>query len=179
MLRLQRIVIGDEADHIPAPVEPIIDAATFDALQAALRPRNPKAMPPRVVTGPILLTGIATCGIAEINPRSRITEAKIAAFVGVMRSNVLSSETPFRRAYIRSVIDQVEVDEREIRIFGRKTVLERLVAASGGGSPAGVPSFVRKWRARGDSNLWPLPSEQFNLPFDAFRWVPLRCAMQL
>lgn len=27
-----------------------------------LKARNPKAMPPRVVTGPILLTGIATCG---------------------------------------------------------------------------------------------------------------------
>ncbi len=70
-----------------------------------------------------------------------------------MRSNVLTGDTPFRRAYIRSVIDQVEVDDDEIRIWGRKTVLERLVAASGGGSPAGVPSFVRKWRARGDSNL--------------------------
>ena len=33
----------------------------FDAVQATLRARNPKIMPPRVVTGPILLTGIATC----------------------------------------------------------------------------------------------------------------------
>jgi site-specific DNA recombinase len=49
------------ADHIAVPVEPIIDAATFDAVQVALRAKNPKAMPPRVVTGPILLTGIATC----------------------------------------------------------------------------------------------------------------------
>ena len=65
-----------------------------------------------------------------------------------MRMNVLTGETPFRRAYIRSVIDQVEVDDAEIRIWGRKGVLERLVAASGGGGgPAGVPSFVRKWRA--------------------------------
>ncbi len=29
--------------------------------------------------------------------------------------NVLTGETPFRRAYIRSVIDQVEVDDTEIR----------------------------------------------------------------
>ena len=65
-----------------------------------------------------------------------------------MRSNVLTGDTPFRRAYIRSVIDQVEVDDDEIRIWGRKGVLERLVAASGGSGPAGVPSFVRKWRAR-------------------------------
>jgi hypothetical protein len=92
--------------------------------------------------------------VTETNPRARITDEKIAAFVNVMRMNVLTGETPFRRAYIRSVIDQVEVDDAEIRIWGRKGVLERLVAASGGGGgPAGVPSFVRKWRARRDSNL--------------------------
>jgi site-specific DNA recombinase len=89
--------------------------------------------------------------VAETNPRARITDEKISKFVETMRSNVLSGDTPFRRAYIRSVIDQVEVDDDEIRIWGRKRVLERLVAASGG-SPAGVPSFVRKWRARRDSN---------------------------
>ena len=56
------------------------------------------------------------------------------------------------------MIDQVEVDDAEIRIHGRRTVLEQLVMG-GGATPAGVPSFVRKWRARQDSNLWPLPSE--------------------
>jgi hypothetical protein len=89
--------------------------------------------------------------LSEMRPAARITEEKIAAFVEIMRTNVLSGDTPFRRAYIRSVIDQVEVDDAEIRIFGRKTVLERLVMG-GGASPAGVPSFVRKWRAWNDSN---------------------------
>ena len=275
-----------DADHVPVAVDPIIDAETFDAVQAALKSRNPKILPPRVVTGPILLTGIATCAgcgggmtlrtgktgryryytcstcarqgksackgrsipmdkldrlvterladrlltpervgnllaglmerqaaknedhtarltalrakisdsesrlgrlyaaiesgvadlndqtlkdrvaaikterdlaqiaydraVAETNPRARITDEKIAKFVETMRSNVLTGDTPFRRAYIRSVIDQVEVDDDEIRIWGRKDVLERLVAASGGSGPAGVPSFVRKWRARQD-----------------------------
>ncbi len=50
-----------EADHVAVAVDAIIDEATFDAVQAALRAKNPKALPPRVVTGPILLTGIATC----------------------------------------------------------------------------------------------------------------------
>jgi site-specific DNA recombinase len=72
----------------------------------------------------------------------------------VMRSNVIAGDTRFRRAYIRAVIDQVEVDDHEIRIIGRKTVLERLVMG-GGAAPAGVPSFVRKWRPRKDSNLRP------------------------
>ena len=58
-----------------------------------------------------------------------------------MRTNVLTGDTPFRRAYIRSVIDQVEVDDTEIRIIGRRTTLERLVMG-GGAAPAGVPKVV-------------------------------------
>ena len=282
------------SEHIIVAVDPIIDPAVFDALQAQLKDRNPRVMPPRVVTGPILLTGIATCAscgggmtlrtgksgryryyvcaaaaqkgktacpgrsvpmdrldnavmdrvadellvagrvadilrslmdrqtrrdedygnrltalrgalteaegrlgrlyqaiesgvadlsdgtlkdritavkterdiaqaafdraVAEMRPEARITEERIAAFVGTMREKVLSGDTPFRRAWLRAVIDGVEVDDREIRIHGRRTVLERLVMA-GGAAPAGVPSFVRKWRTRQDSNLRPLPSE--------------------
>jgi site-specific DNA recombinase len=246
-------------EQITVPVDPIFDAATFDAVQAMLKAKNPRSVPPRVVTGPILLTGIATCGrrgggmtprtgksgryrnytcatcarksksarkgrsipmqkldqlvtdrlaekllapdrvgkllagllerqssrdegyalsltalrtkladaenrlgrlyatiesgiadpsdatlkervavvkserdiaqvsfdrvVVEMRPETRISEEKIASFVEVMRKNVLSGDTPFRRAYIRSMIDQVEVDDAEIHIHGRQTVL--------------------------------------------------------
>ena len=33
----------------------------FDRVQALLSRRNPRINPPRVVTGPILLTGLAVC----------------------------------------------------------------------------------------------------------------------
>jgi site-specific DNA recombinase len=69
-----------------------------------------------------------------------------------MQEDVLNGETPFRRAYISSVIDQVEVDETEIRIKGRKSVLEKLVVA-GGATSSEVPSLVREWRTRHDSNV--------------------------
>lgn len=75
-----------------------------------------------------------------------------------MRANVLEGAVPFRRAYLRALIDNVEVDDTEIRIHGRRTVLERLVMG-GGAAPAGVPSFVHKWRTHQDSNLRPPPSE--------------------
>ena len=78
---------------------------------------------------------------AELRPETRIAEEKIAAFANLMRENVKSGPIPFRRAYLRAVIDEVEVDDAEIRIHGRKSVLERLVMG-GGASPAGVPSFV-------------------------------------
>jgi hypothetical protein len=66
--------------------------------------------------------------VVETNPRARITDEKIAKFVETMRSNVLTGDTPFRRAYIRSVIDQVEVDDDEIRIWAVR-------ASSNGSSP--------------------------------------------
>jgi site-specific DNA recombinase len=277
-----------ETEQISVPVDPIIAPALFDMVQARLKARNPKVTPPRVVTGPILLTGIATCAscaggmtlrtgksgryryytcatcaqkgktackgrsipmdkldklvtdrltealfkpdrvrailggllerqasrsedhshrmtalqnkltdaegrlsrlyqaiengiadfsdptlkervaalkaerdqskgaldraFAELRPETRITEEKINAFANLMRENVANGPIPFRRAYLRAVIDEVEVDDTEIRIHGRKSVLERMVMG-GGISPAGVPSFVRKWRTRQDSNL--------------------------
>ena len=96
--------------------------------------------------------------LSELNPENRVTEEKVAAFVGVMRNNIINGEATFRRAYLRSVIDRVEVDETEVRIVGRNSVLEGLVMG-GGAAPAGVPSFfVRKWRARNDSNVRPSDS---------------------
>jgi hypothetical protein len=51
-----------EAEVVTVEVPPLIDYATFDAVQAHLKARNPKVLPPRVVTGPTLLTGICFCG---------------------------------------------------------------------------------------------------------------------
>ena len=61
---------------------------------------------------------------------------------------------PFRKAYLGAIVDRIEVDDREIRIIGRKDVLEQAVLANGGPVP-GVRSFVRKWRTGQDSNPRP------------------------
>ncbi|MEW9614417.1 recombinase family protein [Shinella sp. S4-D37] len=277
-----------ESEQIAIAIDAIIDAQTFDKVQAQLKKRNPKNTPPRTVTGPILLTGLATCascgggmtlrtgkygkyryytcatcaqkgksackgrsipmdkldtivtdslagqlltrprvekmlggliarqaqrstehsarlaklksrlidaetrlkrlydaienGIAdpaddtlkdrlaglrterdiaksaferaagELSPQTRITDEKIESFIGTMREKALDGPIPFRRAWLRALIDNVEVDDTEIRIHGRKTVLEQLVMANTI-TPDAVPSFVRKWRTRQDSNL--------------------------
>jgi site-specific DNA recombinase len=49
------------AEVIPVEIPPLIEQATFDAVQAHLRSRNPKVLPARVVSGPTLLTGICFC----------------------------------------------------------------------------------------------------------------------
>lgn len=77
---------------------------------------------------------------------------KLARFGQLMRSNISEGEVPFRKAYLRSLIDAVEVDQHVVRIHGSRTVLERAVLADHATQP-GVRGFVRKWRARKDSNL--------------------------
>ena len=54
-----------------------------------------------------------------------------------------------RKAYLRAIVDRVEVDDQQIRIIGRKELLEQAVLANGV-PKAGVRSFVRKWRTRQD-----------------------------
>ena len=88
--------------------------------------------------------------VAETSPRARITHDKIATSVETMRTNILTGDTPFRRAYIRSVIDQVEVDDDGNPHCGRKSVLERLVAGGGAVRPecpvlfgSGAPDRIR------------------------------------
>lgn len=49
------------SEQIIVPVPTIIDRVDFEKVQETLAARNPKTTAPRVVTGPILLTGLATC----------------------------------------------------------------------------------------------------------------------
>jgi site-specific DNA recombinase len=49
------------SEIVTVEVPPLIDQATFDAVQAHLHGRNPKVTPARVVSGPTLLTGICFC----------------------------------------------------------------------------------------------------------------------
>jgi len=71
---------------------------------------------------------------------------QVARFGQLMRSNITKGEVPFCKAYLRSLIDAVEVDQHVVRIHGSRSVLERAVLADRATQP-GVRGFVRKWRA--------------------------------
>lgn len=277
------------SEHIVIPVPPIIERTEFEAVQNILKQRNPRVTPPRIVTGPILLTGVAVCtdcggamtlrsgtsksgaihryyscstanrkgktackgrsipmgkldtlvvehlcnrlltaerlaeilaalsasrvakasevdrrvaalhreaseateklarlyrmvedGIAELDDilRERISSLKserdraqaaldrirpqavgagafspdvVEQFGRVMRENITTGETPFRKAYIRSVVDRIEVGDGLIRIIGDIATLGQAVAGKQTGL-SGVRGFERKWRPQRDSN---------------------------
>ena len=278
-----------ESEHVFAEVPAIIEPHVFEQVQSLLKARNPRVTPPRMVSGPILLTGLAVCatcdgamtlrtgtsktgkihryytcsscarqgktackgrsirmdkldtlvthhladrvldperltamlaslasrravkaaavderigilekeaheaderlrrlyklvegGVAEVDDilKDRITALKadrdrtqaaldrartgtrpavdispivVERFGKTMRERLTTGDVPFRKAYLGAIVDRVEVDDHEIRIVGRKDVLEQAVLAKGGPVP-GVRSFVRKWRSLRESN---------------------------
>jgi site-specific DNA recombinase len=89
---------------------------------------------------------------AAVRPVVDISPIVVERFGEAMRDRLTTGEISFRKAYLGSIVDRVEVDDGEIRIVGRKDVLERAVMANGA-PMSGVRSFVRKWRTRQDSNL--------------------------
>jgi site-specific DNA recombinase len=88
---------------------------------------------------------------AGVRPTEQISPVAVDRFGQLMREKLTTGEVSFRKAYLGSIVDRIEVDDREIRIVGRKDVLEQAVLAKGGRVP-GVRSFVRKWRSLGESN---------------------------
>lgn len=276
-------------EHVATEVPAIISKADFEAVAANLRVRNPKTTAPRVVTGPILLTGVAICGgcdgamtlrtgtsstgkihkyytcstcarqgktackgrsipmdkldtlvtenlierlfqperlnvilgkladrrsdkASEIDRRVSALQAEVATaedrlrrlytmvendltdlddilkdriatlksdrdrakealariiihpkldafnaeaierFGQIMRQNITTGPIPFRKAYIKSVVDRVEVDDHAIRIIGDQATLQQMIAGDQNAGP-NVRSFARKWRTRHDSNV--------------------------
>ncbi len=95
----------------------------------------------------------AQCGMV-----TTIDSAKIDAFARLMNEKLDNGDTNARRNYIRSIIDTIEVDDDAIRIIGSKDVLQAVIAGKQTAN-GNVRGFVRKWRARDDSNVRPLPSE--------------------
>jgi site-specific DNA recombinase len=52
--------------------------------------------------------------------------------------------------HLRALAQRVEVDQKELRIMGSKSVLLRTLVAA---SSAKTASFVPNWRTRHDSNV--------------------------
>ena len=92
----------------------------------------------------------ATQAVADLSP------IIIERFTRTMREKLTAGEIPFRKAYLASLVDRIEVDDREVRIVGRKEVLEQEVRATSQ-AQTGVHSFVSKWRPRPDSGSYAPP----------------------
>ena len=93
----------------------------------------------------------AQCQMATVPEAS---PQAILEFVDLMRQNIAQGDAAFRRAYIRSVVQQIEVDDDGVRIIGPNDAIESAVREANLPRPP-VRIFERKWRPLQDSNLRP------------------------
>jgi len=89
-----------------------------------------------------------------------ITPQLLKTFARTARKRMRTESGGYRRDHLRALAQRVEVDTKEVRIMGSKSVLlSTLVAVSSAKTAGfGVPSSVPKWRARNDSNVRPSDS---------------------
>jgi site-specific DNA recombinase len=83
-----------------------------------------------------------------------ITSQALKTFASQARRRMRSESGGYRRDHLRALAQRVEVDAKEIRIMGSKSVLLRTLVAASSAKTAGfgVPSSVPKWRALRESN---------------------------
>ena len=83
-----------------------------------------------------------------------ITPQALKTFARQARRRMRTESGGYRRDHLRALAQRVEIDVKEVRILGSKSELLRTLVAASSAKTAGfgVPSFVPKWRAQGDSN---------------------------
>jgi hypothetical protein len=94
----------------------------------------------------------------QARTRAAITPARLEAFSKLMCEKLDTADVQARKAYLQSVIAQIEVGDGRIRVFSDKTALAATAIGQNTSAP-NVRGFVRGWRTRRDSNSRPLPSE--------------------
>jgi len=78
-----------------------------------------------------------------------ITPQALKTFASQARRRMRTESGGYRRDHLRALAQRVEVDAKEVRIMGSKSVLLRTLVAASNVKTVGfaVPSFVPKWRA--------------------------------
>jgi hypothetical protein len=88
----------------------------------------------------------------QVSSRAQITPASIEAFSKLMNEKLENGDVQARKAYLRSIISAIEVDDGAVRILGEKTQLAAVLTGQNQRT-ARVRGFVRKWCGQEDSNL--------------------------
>jgi site-specific DNA recombinase len=88
-----------------------------------------------------------------------ITGERLEAFAATMRERLETGDVQARKAWLRAVVARVEVGPGRVRIIGEKASLAQVIAGQQASPQPRVSGFVRKWRARRDSNSRPSAPE--------------------
>jgi predicted nuclease with TOPRIM domain len=88
----------------------------------------------------------------QTRPEIILQADDIQRFSRFMSEKITSGDSAFRRNYLRSIIEGVEVDDKVIRIHGSKSALEQAVT-NGDSVGKGVRGFIRNWRSLGKGGI--------------------------
>jgi len=80
----------------------------------------------------------------QASSRVQITPERIEAFSKLMNEKLETGDVQAQKAYLRSVISVIEVDDGSVRILGEKTQLAAALSGQNGRTGK-VRGFVRKW----------------------------------
>ncbi|MEC5325343.1 hypothetical protein [Aurantimonas sp. A3-2-R12] len=99
---------------------------------------------------------IAAAGIERvcrrIGPALDLDPGRIVAFSNFMKDRIRNGDIPFRKAYIRSIIDHIVVSDRHATLSGRRDGLRALVAIHNEGGQA-VPTGIQEWCATPERDI--------------------------
>ena len=86
--------------------------------------------------------------------RTAITPQRVSTFTELMRDKLQNGDVRARKDWLGAILERIEVGDDTVKLIGNKQVLAAAVTSQNT-APAHVRGFVRKWRARQDSNLLP------------------------
>ena len=89
--------------------------------------------------------------------RQVLSKQQAVSIADTLKLRLLDAPPALKKRYIRGLVSNIVVDGDKAVISGPPAAIAATVTA--GALEGGVRTFVREWRTRQDSNLWPLPSE--------------------
>ena len=105
------------SEWVPVPVPIIIDQETFDAVRRTLKVRRPQNTPPRVVSGPTLLTGIAVCGACNAGMLLRTGKGGRYKYLACAGAALKGKQSCRGQAVRMDEIDELVLQAVEERVF--------------------------------------------------------------
>ena len=117
------------AEWIGIPVDPIVDSETFHRARQRREGRRPTAVPPRVVTSNVLLTGLLKCGHCHgAMTLATGKSGKYRYYKCATRMNKGNAQCPSRNIPVEK-LDELVLDQLASRVFEPKRLQLMLTEA--------------------------------------------------
>ena len=89
----------------------------------------------------------------------KVEPARIDAFCKVLKDRIADPDAGLGKAYLRLLVDEIRLEGNQLTVSGGYGKLADAFGMLKKMELGEVPSSIRVWRARDDSNVRPLPSE--------------------